>query len=57
MFVIHSLLFVPENEVDGKAFLLLKDDQIESMVAAIGAQTKLIKKEGPFECLEDSGEP
>jgi hypothetical protein len=32
-----------ENEVDGEAFLL-NDAQIKSMVKAIGAQMKLIKK-------------
>ena len=30
--------------MDGEAFLLLKDDQIQSMVGAVGAQMKLIKK-------------
>ena len=33
-----------ENEIDGEAFLLLKDVQIKSLVKAIGAHTKLIKK-------------
>ena len=33
-----------DNEVDGETFLLLPDQQIISMVKAIGAQLKLIKK-------------
>ena len=39
--MLHLLL---ENEVDGEAFLLLDDAQIKSMVKAMGAQMKLIKK-------------
>ena len=37
------IIFI-DNEVDGEAFLLLSDHQIASMVKAIGAQLKLIKK-------------
>lgn len=33
-----------ENEVDGEAFLLITEDQIKTLVPAIGAQMKLIMK-------------
>ncbi len=33
-----------ENEVDGEAFLLLTDEQLQLLVKAIGAQMKLIKR-------------
>ena len=42
--VIVTLIIFIDNEVDGEAFLLLPDQQIISMVKAIGAQLKLIKK-------------
>lgn len=43
---------MPENEVDGEAFLLLKDDQIEHMIAAVGAQMKLMKKRDLLNALK-----
>lgn len=39
-----DILALVENEVDGEAFLLLTDDQVKTLVKAIGAQMKLIKK-------------
>ncbi len=40
----RQILSLLENEVDGEAFLLLTDEQIKTLVKAIGAQMKLIKK-------------
>ena len=41
-------VYLPENEVDGEAFLLLSDDQIKALVPPIGPQMKLIAKRSTY---------
>ena len=36
------LYLIPENEVDGKSFLLLTDDDISQMIKPLGVRRKLI---------------
>ncbi len=36
-----------ENEVDGEAFLILTDEQLQLLVKAIGAQMKLDSLQAP----------